>query len=135
MALNLHYFRNGCAGCLLLFCSIASFAQTSITSNLPIVVINTNGGVIENDNKIAATFKITAPNGGGIHSFDINSGSNVFQFESNIGIEIRGNTSIYWDKKSYSVEIRDVGGSSVDASLLGMPEESDWVLNACYGDK
>ena len=136
MALNLYSLRGGCIGCLLLLLyGTAAFAQTSITSNLPIVIINTNGGVIENDNKIAATFKITAPNGGGIHSYDINSGSNVFQFESNIGIEIRGNTSIYWDKKSYSVEIRDVGGNGVDASLLGMPAESDWVLNACYGDK
>lgn len=120
---------------MLLLYSLAGIAQTAITSNLPIVIINTNGTPIENDNKITASFKITAPNGGGIHSFDMNSGSNVFQFESNIGIEIRGNTSIFWDKKSYSVEIRDVAGNGMDASLLGMPEESDWVLNACYGDK
>lgn len=136
MAQILHFRRKGYFGLLmLLLCSFGGYAQTSITSNLPIVVINTNGGVIDNNNKIPATFKITAPNGGGIHSFDINSGSNVFQFESDIGIEIRGNTSIFWDKKSYSVEIRDAGGNGVDASLLGMPAESDWVLNACYGDK
>ncbi len=136
MAQILHFRRKGYVGLfMLLLCSFSGYAQTSITSNLPIVVINTNGGVIENNDKIPATFKITAPNGSGIHSFDINSGSNVFQFESNIGIEIRGNTSIFWDKKSYSVEIRDIGGNGVDASLLGMPAESDWVLNACYGDK
>jgi hypothetical protein len=136
MAQILHFRRKGYVGLFtLLLCSFGGYAQTSITSNLPIVVINTNGVVIDNNDKIPATFKITAPNGGGIHSFDINSGLNVFQFESNIGIEIRGNTSIFWDKKSYSVEIRDAGGNGVDASLLGMPAESDWVLNACYGDK
>ena len=128
--------RKGCVGfVMLLCCGFTTYAQTSITSNLPIVVINTNGGVIENNDKIPATFKITAPNGSGIHSFDMNSPSNVFQFESDIGIEIRGNTSIFWDKKSYSVELRDAGGNGIDASLLGMPAESDWVLNACYGDK
>lgn len=121
---------------LALLSSSQVFSQTSITSNLPIVVINTNGGVIQNDDKIPATFAITAANGGGMHSFDINSGSNSFQYQGNIGIEIRGNTSIYWDKKSYSVELTNgPNGASVDASLLGMPAESDWVLNACYGDK
>jgi hypothetical protein len=112
MAQILHFRRKGYVGLFtLLLCSFGGYAQTSITSNLPIVVINTNGVVIDNNDKIPATFKITAPNGGGIHSFDINSGLNVFQFESNIGIEIRGNTSIFWDKKSYSVEIRDAGGN------------------------
>lgn len=136
MASILQALRIRCTGCLMLILyGVTSLAQTSITSNLPIVVINTNGAVIENDNKITASFKITQPNGSGIHSYDINSGSNVFQFQSDIGIEIRGNTSIFWDKKSYSVEIRDAGGNGVDASLLGMPAESDWVLNACYGDK
>lgn len=111
-------------------------AQTAVTSNLPIVVINTNGGVIMNDDKIPATFKITAPGPGGLHSYDVNSVTNSFQFQGDIGIEIRGNTSIYWDKKSYGIETRDApNGSNVDVSLLGMPAESDWVLNACYGDK
>jgi hypothetical protein len=117
------------------FCSWCQ-AQTSVTSNLPIVIINTNGGTIQNDDKIPANFKITAAGPGGTYSYDMNSGSNTFQFDGPIGIEIRGNTSTHWDKKSYSVETLDApGGDNVDVSLLGMPAESDWVLNACYGDK
>jgi hypothetical protein len=116
--------------------SVRGHAQTSITSNLPIIVINTNGGVIQNNDKIPASFKIVAPGPGGNYSFDMNSPTNTFQFDGPIGIEIRGNTSTYWDKKSYSVETRDApDGDNVDVSLLGMPAESDWVLNACYGDK
>lgn len=124
--------------CLLigLIYSFQGVAQTSITSNLPIVVINTNGGSIQNNDKIPATFKITAAGPGGLHSFDVNSLTNSFQFQGDIGIEIRGNTSIYWDKKSYGFETRDApNGSNLDVSLLGMPAEADWVLNACYGDK
>lgn len=135
MAQNLLLPTNWLGLLMLLFCGSQAFAQTTVTSNLPIVVINTNGAVIPDVDKIPATFKITAPGNGGLHTFDVNSVTNSFQFESNIGIEIRGNTSVYWEKKSYSVETVDAAGAGVDVSLLGMPAESDWVLNACYGDK
>ncbi|GGN04986.1 hypothetical protein GCM10010967_45010 [Dyadobacter beijingensis] len=119
----------------MLLLSRMGFAQTSVTSNLPIVVINTSGATIPDIDKIPATMKITAAGGGGLHTFDANSPSNVFQFEHTIGIELRGNTSIYWPKKSYSVETTNATGGGEDVSVLGMPAESDWVLNACYGDK
>lgn len=115
--------------------SYKTIAQSNITSNLPIIVLDTKGAVIENDNKIQATFQISAPDPDQLHRFDINSNNNNFQFSSDIGIEIRGNTSVFWEKKSYSIELRDANGNGIDAPLLGMPAESDWVLNACYGDK
>jgi hypothetical protein len=38
-------------------------------------------------------------------------------------------------KKSYAVETRDSLGNNLNASLLGLPEENDWILYAPYTDK
>ncbi len=52
-----------------------------------------------------------------------------------VGIEIRGQTSAVFDKKSYNFEARDLYGEDTDVTILGMPEESDWVLYGPYSDK
>ena len=47
-----------------------------------------------------------------------------------------GSSSQQFPKKPYGIELRDSSGeNSVNAPLLGMPSESDWVLNATYNDK
>ncbi len=106
------------------------FSFTS--SNLPIVVINTNGEIIPEDQKITAALGIV-DNGVG----NLNHPDDPFNdFNGTIGIRIRGNTSNYLSpKKSFSVELRDAFGEDLDAPILGMPEESDWVLLANYFDK
>jgi hypothetical protein len=38
-------------------------------------------------------------------------------------------------KKSYGFETWDSAGNSIDTSLMDMPKESDWILNANYTDK
>jgi hypothetical protein len=38
-------------------------------------------------------------------------------------------------KKQYALETRDTSGADLDVSLLGFPEESDWILFAPYNDK
>lgn len=38
-------------------------------------------------------------------------------------------------QKSYSIELHNEQGDGVDASLLGLPKEEDWVLYAPYSDK
>jgi hypothetical protein len=52
-----------------------------------------------------------------------------------MGIEIRGQASARFPKKSWSVELRDRSGDSRDAALLGMPADDDWALVANYADK
>lgn len=108
----------------------APFVLTS--SNLPIVVINTNGQSIPNDVKITAQMGIV-DNGTG----SVNHPSDPYtDYDGTIGIEVRGNSSDGMSpKKSYSVELRDAFGQDLDAPLLGMPSESDWVLLANYFDK
>jgi hypothetical protein len=119
---------------LFLLLSCSCIAQTSVTSNIPIFIIDPGGPEIPNDPKIPATFRIAAEVAGS-YSYTI-GGTNTYQYDGKIGIEIRGNTSAEWPKKSYGFETQDpVTSSSIDVSLLGFPAESDWVLNACYGDK
>jgi len=102
-----------------------------VASDLPIVVINTNGQAIPNDPKIMADMGIIW-NGPGVRNqitdpFDHYSGK--------IGIELRGASSSTFPKKSYGLETWDINGNSINVPLFGMPTENDWVLSAGYNDK
>ena len=107
-------------------------AQVNFTSsNLPIIIINTNGQDIVDDPKIMASMGII-DNGAGNRN---NTSDSLNGYSGKIGIEIRGHSSQMFPKKQYGIELWDDSGNSVNASLLGMPAESDWVLNASYTDK
>ncbi|WP_046369900.1 CotH kinase family protein [Flavihumibacter petaseus] len=100
-------------------------------SDLPIIVISTNGQEIPDDPKIMADMGIIY-NGKGQR----NSLADPFnEYQGKIAIEIRGQSSQMFPMKSYSVDLKKATGGSLDASLLGMPAESDWVLYAPYTDK
>lgn len=109
-----------------------SLAQVSFSSsNLPIVVITTNGQAIVDDPKIEASMGIIY-NGVGVR----NSLTDPFNnYNGKIGIEIRGSSSQMFPKKQYGIELHDAVGASLDASLLGLPQQSDWILFAPYNDK
>ncbi len=106
-------------------------AQQFTSSNLPIVVINTNGQIIPDDYKITADMGIIY-NGPGVRN---NITDPFNHYNGKIGIELRGSTSQMFPKKPYSIETRDSTGEDIDFALLGMPAESDWILNAAYNDK
>jgi subtilisin-like proprotein convertase family protein len=106
----------------------APFTFTS--SNLPIVIIDTYGQPIPDDPKIPAWLKIIN-NGPGVRNYM----TDTAEFEGHSGIEVRGSSSQSFPKKSYGLETWDGLGNSIDTSLLGMPSESDWILNANYTDK
>ena len=53
----------------------------------------------------------------------------------NNGIEIRGETSQYFDKKSYGLETWDREYNDIDASIIGFPDEEDWILYGPFSDK
>ncbi|MFY9152047.1 MAG: CotH kinase family protein [Prolixibacteraceae bacterium] len=123
---------------LLLFClsfilSHTGFSQVSgiSSSNLPLVIINTNGNSIQQDIKVAANLKIIFNGAGKINQ--LTDPANIYN--GNIGIEIRGNYSASLPQKPYSFETRDASGKNLNVSLLGMPEENDWILLANYNDK
>ena len=101
------------------------------SSNLPIVQITTGGQPIMNDPKITANIKIL-DNGPGQRNYVAQDSA---AFTGLIGIELRGNSSQGMPKKPYSIEFRDVAGNDLDVSILGLPEESDFVLQANFSDK
>lgn len=106
-------------------------AGNSFQSNLPIVIINTNGTEINNEYKIDAFMGII-DNGSGQINHDNDSAND---FNGQIGIDIRGQSSQMFPKKSFSVETRNEDGENLNVPLLGMPEENDWILYAPFTDK
>jgi len=90
-------------------------------SLLPQISIDTRGNLIIDEPKINAGMVITTPSG--------------TDYDGNIGIEIRGASSQFFAKKSFGVETRDADNEDLDVSLLGMPEEEDWVLHGPFSDK
>jgi hypothetical protein len=106
--------------------SVAGF-----TSSLPIVMINTGGQSIPDEPKMTAHMGIIN-NGNGLP----NSITDDFNdYDGFIGIELRGQSSQMYPKKSYGLETRDSLGENLNVSLLGMPAENDWILYAPYSDK
>lgn len=112
--------------------AFSSMAQNvNFTSNLPLVYINTNGKIIPDNPKIIAEMGIIW-NGQG----KTNSTTDLFNgYNGKIGIEIRGSSSQMFPKKAYGFETRNEMEMDTSVSLLGMPEEEDWILYAPYSDK
>lgn len=99
-------------------------------SNLPILIINTHGQQIVDEPKITASLGVIDNEG------STNSITDPFTFEvEHIGIEIRGSSSQMFEKKNYGFETRTATGENLNVSILGMPEENDWVLHGPYSDK
>ena len=102
-----------------------------LSSNLPIVIINTNGETIPDEPKISAQMGIIY-NGIGETNY-INDSHN--HYDGHIGIERRGHSSQNFPKKQYSIETRYENGDNNNISIFEMPEENDWVLYGPYSDK
>lgn len=102
-----------------------------LESNLPIVVINTFGSEIPDDPKITAHMGIIDNGPGNMNQL----GDPFNNYDGYIGIEIRGQSTQMFPKKCYGFETRDEQGENLDVSLLGLPEENDWIFYAPYTDK
>lgn len=105
--------------------------QPFTSSNLPIVILNTNNQTIPDEPKIEAEMKMI-DNGLGNLNY-VTDFPNAYS--NKIGIERRGSSSADFPQKSYGFETRDVNGTVKDTILFGMPKEHDWILYAPYNDK
>ncbi|MFW6154449.1 MAG: lamin tail domain-containing protein [Planctomycetota bacterium] len=112
-------------------------------SNLPLVIMDSYGGGF---NDTTYTFTSAA-------FIDVDPATEratltgAADYVGNSGMRIRGASSQRFPKKQFKVELYDEGpdatpGDDTDglmaeqnASLFGMPAESDWVLHAPYSDK
>lgn len=132
--------------------------STFVSSNLPLVVMQTNHLTIPDEPKMLATFTL-------INSSDginqLNDTTNLeFGFDEEnryAGIEVRGHGSQSFAKQQYSIELwtneegaslagYDIGThenvleddevlDDQSTELLGMGKEEDWILYAPYSDK
>lgn len=127
----------------ILFLIIGSFSnifgQTFTSSNLPIIVVSTEGQTIADNPKVNVKMGII-DNGPGNRNYYRNPANNnqpdpFNNFNGTVGIEHRGSSSQFFPKKPYGFETRTETGDDLKVSLLGMPKESDWILNASYTDK
>ena len=90
-------------------------------NKLPQVYIQTNGAEIVDEPKVDAQMIISV--------------NDVIDYDGAIGIEIRGSSSQGFPKKQFGFETRDATNEDLNVSLLGFPEEEDWILYAPYSDK
>ena len=102
-----------------------------LTTNLPIIIINTNGVDIPDEPKITANMGIIDNGQGNMN----NQYDPPNDYDGFVGIEIRGQSSQMFPKKSYAFETRDEDGENLNVAILGMPTENDWILYAPYSDK
>jgi len=103
------------------------------SSNLPILKVNTNGKAILDEPKILADMQLIY---NGVNKINAVTDKPT-GYLGKTGIEFRGSTSQQlFPKKPYGLELWvDSTQKSRKFALLGMPEESDWVLNTSYNDK
>ncbi len=122
--------------CLMLLVGLEIEAQTFTDSNLPIVIITTNGNQqIPDDPKILGNMKIIYRGAGQRNFLTDQSDPAFLNYNGRIGIELRGSSSQALEKKQYSLTTLLADNvSNNNVGLLGMPEENDWVLNGMAFD-
>lgn len=111
--------------------TINGTVQTDFSSNLPIVIVDTGDQEIPDEPKIKGSMTIIEPD-------DTNRSSLILfpNYSGYMEIEVRGSSSqYYYPKKQYSVDTETWDEDDDDISLLGMPKEHKWILQAPYGDK
>lgn len=106
-------------------------AQTLTDSNLPIIIINTDGAAgIPDEPKVGATMKIINSSDGSRNYVSDQNDASKLNYNGRIGIEVRGSTTQFLEKKQYGFETRMADNvTNNNVSLLGMPQENDWILN------
>lgn len=93
-------------------------------SNLPIVLIETPDHDSIGDNKIVASMKVICNPYGKRN----NIADQPLEYNGNIKINLRGNSSKLMEQQKFNVSTIDANGQELDTELLGLAAEHDWVL-------
>lgn len=127
------FLQLGLSNAVITYSPIPAWFQAPVPlyTNLPIISINTNGQTIVDDPRITADMGII-DNGIGNMNCIFDPFNN---YNGKVEIELRGSSSQSVPKKGYGFTTVDAANVAQNVSLLGMPVENDWVLNATYTDK
>ena len=102
-------------------------------SNLPLISITTGGQEIAGMLRDGTTTRVSID----IYNNDktTNSLSDIPEITTLANIRYRGNTSLFFDKKSMTVKCVKNDDSEKNVNLLGMGAHNEWILNGPYLDK
>jgi len=116
-------------------------AITFTNSNLPIVIITTDQNPntstpyeIEDELRVPATMKIIFHSDGNRNYVVDQDNFACLNYNGKIDIEIRGSSSQKFEKKPYGLTTYKDDQINNNVSILGMPKEHDWILNALTYD-
>lgn len=107
-------------------------AVTGYTSDLPIFVID-NFGKRRPSKARHVPFQMML--------FDVDPGTGTSSIDAapdlhvRIGLKVRGQSSAGDPKTPYRFEVRNQYDEDFDVSLLGLPEDSDWILHGPWSDR
>jgi hypothetical protein len=105
-------------------------ALAEFTSNLPLVIVNAFGKQITKNQHAFASIRFIES------GEERNSLTSDANFDGHARIKYRGFSSLRQPKRSYSVKLLAPGSSkALEAPILGLPGESEWILYAPYSDK
>ena len=100
------------------------------STDLPLIVIDSEGRVIRDEPKTMAKMKII-DNANKINRYT----DQANDYNGLVGIEFRGSSSQSYPQKPYLFETRNEDGTNRNVSVLGLPVENDWILLSNYNDK
>ncbi|MGI8602786.1 MAG: lamin tail domain-containing protein [Verrucomicrobiales bacterium] len=108
---------------------------SNFSSILPIIVMDDHGAgqpITSESNYTTTMMHIFPPVSGTARLADSVSRIGVPDVFSRAGARVRGSSSAGFAKKSYGVETWTEVNGDDDISLLGMPADSDWILNGPF---
>jgi hypothetical protein len=108
---------------------IADPELAEFNSNLPLFVLSSFGKSIPHNQRAQVSVRVIDPRNGR------SSLVGPAHFDGRGNLNIRGNTSLRYPKRSYHLKTVDDTGLPQKVELLGFPSESDWILYAPYPDK
>jgi len=113
------------------YCLSGSFAQSFTDSNLPIVIIETDGGGDPGDAGVLGSMKVIY-RGAGLRNHLTDQDSLQFlNYNGRISIKNRGSSTDILQKKQYKVStIKADNVTDNNVALMGLPADNDWVYNA-----
>lgn len=118
--------------------TLTNFAGTGrvFDSNLPFLFLDSFAFAVDNTSGGARPFR---PGYAVVVRPDPATGRASFatapEYAGPCGVHLRGESSAGFDQRSYALELQDDTGSDRDASLLGMPADSDWILYGPWSEK
>jgi hypothetical protein len=113
------------------FVFINASSQIFTDSNLPIVIINTDKGVVIPDSpRVLASMKIVQHKDGSRNYLNDQDSAKYLDYNGRINIEIRGSSSQTVAKKQFGLTTLKADNiSNLNVKLLGLPSDNDWILN------